>query len=476
MNEKLLCIHGHFYQPPRQDVLTGVIPEEMGTLPYHNWNEKIHAECYKPNADLGNFEHMSFNIGPTLFQWMESYDPATYQKIIQQEKNNFKKNGVGNGMAQPYNHTIMPLAKTEDKITQIEWGIADYKHRFGHAPAGMWLPEAAVDNETLALVATHGIQYTILAPWQAEKTNAEVNHPYVVRTGKTKSIVVFFYHMELSTRISFDPGATSNADTFTTNFIVPQYKNGVIANQDQLLTIASDGELYGHHQKFRDRFLARLLDGSTLDRKIIIDYPGLYLQNHPVTEEMQIKENTSWSCYHGINRWYKECGCTPGATWKEPMRNGLNVIGGMLDVTYTWFMEQLGLDPWKVRNQYIHFMLGEITWKQFMARSVRKQLSERDELNLKTILEAQIARQWMFTSCGWFFDEFDRIEPRNNVGYTAQAVYLVEKATKQTLYPAALDELRNIKSTRTKATAKEVFQETYLRCQARDEEFLRYVI
>lgn len=476
MNEKNLCVHGHFYQPPRQDVITGKIPEETGAAPYHNWNEKIHAECYKPNADQGNFEKISFNLGPTLFQWMESYDAVTYQKIIAQDRHNFDLYGVGNAMAQPYNHTILPLAKREDKITQIAWGIADYLHRFQHAPAGMWLPEAAVDAETLDLLAEQGIRYTILAPWQTDTPDLDVSQPYLVYTSSGKSLAVFFYQMDLSTRVSFDPSATVNADAFTAHFVQPQYRNGVPNTPDQLLMIASDGELYGHHQKFRDRFLTRLLDGSTRDRHIRIRFPGEYLQDHWPTQECHILDNTSWSCRHGVERWRGECDCTPGATWKAAMRQALDVITGMLDAVYAEFMENQGLDPWEMRNQYIHFMLAEQTWQEFLAATTGRTFFKQEEQKLQIILEAQIARQWMFTSCGWFFDEFDRIEPRNNIGYAAQAVYLVEKATGKTLFPAAMDELRAVHSSRTELTAQEVFQGTYLRCEDRDAEFLRYIL
>lgn len=476
MNEKNLCIHGHFYQPPRQDVLTGKIPEETGTSPHHNWNEKIHAECYKPNADLGNFEKISFNLGPTLFQWMESYDPVTYQKIIEQERKNFETYGVGNGMAQSYNHTILPLATRADKITQIEWGLADFRRRFKHDPAGMWLPEAAVDAETLDLLAERGIQYTILAPWQADCAGMDVSKPYRVETSSGRSIAVFFYQMELSTRVSFDPAATSNADAFAANFVQPSFRNGLPETPDQLLMIASDGELYGHHQKFRDRFLARLLDGSTQDRHIQIMYPGLYLLKHPVEATCKVHDFTSWSCHHGVERWRTDCGCTPGSTWKAPMRRALDVIAGMLDLTYASFMEHLGLDPWICRNEYIHYMIGEMSWNEFLTLKVNQPVVGADEMRLKMVMDAQIARQWMFTSCGWFFDEFNRIEPRNNIGYAAQAVYLIEKATGETLFPAALDQLRSVASTRTYLTAGEVFQETYSRCQDRDAEFLRYAL
>jgi alpha-amylase/alpha-mannosidase (GH57 family) len=476
MNEKNLCVHGHFYQPPRQDVLTGRIPEETGTVPYHNWNEKIHAECYKPNAELRNFEKISFNLGPTLFQWMEKYDPVTYQSIIEQESQNFRRNGVGNGMAQPYNHTILPLAKREDKITQIEWGIADFKRRFNHDPAGMWLPEAGVDSESLDLMAEYGIQYTILAPWQADTSQLDISHPYRVETPGGKSMVVFFYNMELSTRVSFDPSATTDADAFATQYVSPQFRNGLAGTADQLQMIASDGELYGHHQQFRDRFLARLLDGATQERRIQIQYPGLYIRSHEVTEVIKIRENTSWSCHHGVERWKTDCGCTPGSTWKEPMRNALNLISEMIDLIYTQWMEGIGLDARRIRNEYIHFMLGELSWNEFLTFHVDKPVVGEEEIKLKLILEAQVPRQWMFTSCGWFFDEFNRIEPRNNIGYAAQAIYLIEKATKQPLFPAAVDILRDVISTRTYLTAVDVFKDTYVRCQDRDSEYLRYVI
>ena len=205
MSLRAISIHGHFYQPPREDPISGLIPKEMGAAPYGNWNERIHAECYLPNTLLGNFEKISFNIGPTLFSWMKTYDPSATRSIVAQDAANIRQNGVGNAIAQAYHHTILPLATREDKITQVEWGIADFEYQFGHRPIGMWLPETAVDLETLNILAEHGIEFTILAPWQAESDHLDVTEPYRVALSAGKSINVFFYHQGLSTAVSFNP-------------------------------------------------------------------------------------------------------------------------------------------------------------------------------------------------------------------------------------------------------------------------------
>ena len=202
MSNHAFTVHGHFYQPPREDPLTGKIPHEPGATPYLNWNERIHDHDYKPNAVLGNFERISFNVGPTLLDWMAEYDPRTVQQIVEQDRWNIERNGIGNAIAQSYNHTILPLASREDKITQVRWGIADFAHRFGHAPLGMWLPETAVDEETLQILADNKILFTILAPWQADTNLLDTSQPYQVPLKNNKSISVFFYDQDLSTRVS----------------------------------------------------------------------------------------------------------------------------------------------------------------------------------------------------------------------------------------------------------------------------------
>ena len=314
---KALCVHGHFYQPPREDPLTGEIPVEPGAAPYRNWNERIHAECYRPNAELGNFAKISFNVGPTLMNWMYAYDPVTYSRIIAQDRSNLEKYGIGNAMAQPYHHTILPLSSRLDKITQVTWGISDFVHRFGHRPAGMWIPETAVDYETLDVLAEQGILYTLLAPWQAAESRLDTTHPYQVELLSGRTITVFFYDQDLSTRVSFDPGATANADGFVSNIIIPKYRNESYEGaNNQFFILASDGELYGHHQPFRDKFLAHLVTGASTQRGIEMTYPGRWLKSHTVVDSMIIRDNTSWSCYNGVTRWMGECRCTPGSTWK----------------------------------------------------------------------------------------------------------------------------------------------------------------
>ena len=325
------CIHGHFYQPPREDPLTGEIPVEPGALPYHNWNERIHEQCYRPNAVQGNFEHISFNLGPTLLNWMEASDPRTVAQIVEQDRSNVHKYGVGNAMAQAYTHTILPLASRADKVIQIGWGIADFERRFGHKPAGMWLPETAVDDETLEVLVEHGIKFTILAPWQAEEPDLNPTQPYWAELPGGKRIAVFFYNQDLSTRVSFDPGSTTNADAFLTNFLLPKYSNNGHSNEPQLVMIASDGELYGHHQPFRDKFLAYLMGGAMRGKPVRATYPGRWLKEYPPARSIRIRKFTSWSCHHGVTRWMGPCGCTPHGEWKTAERQAFSEIGRMLD-------------------------------------------------------------------------------------------------------------------------------------------------
>jgi len=465
MPVKAFCIHGHFYQPPREDPLTGVIPIETGAAPYSNWNERIHAECYVPNAELGNFARISYNVGPTLMNWMAGKDPVTYARIIAQDRENYDRHGVGNAMAQSYNHTILPLANRLGKITQIRWGIADFQFRFGHRPHGMWLPETAIDTETLTILVDEGIEYTVLAPWQAVEYHGDSSLPCWVDLPGKRRIVVFFYNQDLSTRVSFDPGATSNADKFLTDTLVPRYKSKSEVDGPQLYLLASDGELYGHHQKFRDKFLDYLLDGAVNSYGIELTYPGLWLKEHPPTQTVKICENTSWSCHHGVTRWMGDCDCTPGSKWKAPLRKGLSQLAGLLDNIYFNAMSSFVCDPWDLRHQYIHVILGQISVADFVQTAVGRSLAEADLEQISLLLAAQYERQRMFTSCGWFFDEFDRIEPRNNVAYAAQAVWLTFKATGIDLTGQAQEFLKNVKSSRTGLKGDVVFSQKYLKAK-----------
>jgi len=451
MSIRSLCIHAHFYQPPREDPFTGIIPPEAGASPYQNWNEKILNECYRPNAELGNFERISFNIGPTLFSWMNSTDQETCRLIIAQDKANFQRFGVGNAIAQAYNHTILPLATRQDKETQIAWGIADFIHKYGRKPQGMWLPETAIDLETLTVLAENGIEFTILAPWQADSQSLDPTEPYRVSLPSGQAITIFFYHQELSTSVSFIPSLTTNADQFANQKVTTHFNaEKMQKDEPQLLMIASDGELYGHHQHFRDRFLARLVNGASMHAGIEVTYPALWLKHHPPKRTMSIHERTSWSCHHGVQRWMGECDCAAGdGRWKAYLRQGLNRLAGALNTIYVEQVRDLGIDPWELRKAYIQVILGNTQMDELAGRLARKLLDKELINRLHLLLEAQRERQRMFTSCGWYFEDFSRIEPRNNVAYAARAVNLMCQATGIDLSAQITADLRFVKSQAT---------------------------
>lgn len=459
MTNKAICVHGHFYQPPREDPLTGIIPVEPGAYPYRNWNERIHAECYRPNAELENFKQISFNIGPTLFSWMVTHDNLTCQQIIKQDRDNVQQLGVGNAIAQAYNHTILPLASSSDKVIQIYWGIADFVHRFQRPPQGMWLPETAVDDETLTILANHGIEYTILAPWQAAADNIDITEPYLVKLPGERTITVFFYERDLSGRISFESSSTENADRFAEHELFPLYHNEKGKNSHpQILLLASDGELYGHHKPFREQFLSHLLDGASTSHGITPTFPGYWLRQHPPRQTTFIRERTSWSCHHGIARWKEGCACSRlDGKWKLHLRAALDRLSRALDQVYFDSTYPLVSKPRFLRQQYIHAILGEIKTADLINESAVRVLKTDQILRISLLLESQRERQRMFTSCGWFFDDFDRIEPKNNLAYAAQAVRLARIATGEDLAPQTIMDLKHVVSPRTGQRADNVF-------------------
>ncbi len=458
MQNRALCVHAHFYQPPREDPLTGEIPAEISAAPYQNWNQRIHAECYKPNADLRNYEHISFNIGPTLAQWMDTHAPATFYEIVAQDRANVRRYGIGNAMAQAYNHTILPLDARKDKVTQVYWGVSDFRHRFGRPPRGMWLPEAAADLETLEVLALHGIDYTILAPWQAASDDIDYAEPYLVNLPDQRKIAIFFYERDLSARVSFDPIATSNADLFASDILLNAFHKGKLAQgKPELILVASDGELYGHHQSFRDRFLSRLVDGASSSLGIEPTYPALWLQRFPPGEEIGIRDFTSWSCHHGIERWRGACPCAPAGEWKEHVRRAFDKLAAALDQLYLDVTSPHVPDPWGLRNLYIHVLLGQMTLDDLIGNVAVRTLTSQQRRRIQLMLSAQRERQRMFTSCGWFFDEFDRIEPRNNLAYAAQAAHLAGLATGIDLREIVQTDLSQVFSQETQQHADQLF-------------------
>ncbi|NWJ48192.1 MAG: DUF3536 domain-containing protein [Chloroflexi bacterium] len=471
-----ICIHGHFYQPPRENPFTGLIPPEPGAEPYANFNDKITAECYSPNAKLNNYRNISFNFGPTLAAWLEKNDPVTYRNVIQADSSNVEKYGYGNALAQVYNHVIMPLARPEDMRVQIEWGIADFQRRFGHLPEGMWLAEAAVNSTVLELLADCGIKFTILAPWQAYHDSVETidplehqleqtrlrsnvlgslshqfhqderlqwaasvalehaiipetfdpNEPYEVTLRNGKSIIVFFYNAPLSGGVSFDHGATSDADSFVKNWIAPQVNlDKLERGVDQLITIATDGELYGHHKSYRDLFLKRLVEHSIEAAGFNVTFPSHWLRTHPPRRKIRILENTSWSCFHGVKRWGEGCDCTPGDTsWKKYLRLAFNVLGMEADRLFNENSPKLFVDPNAALREWLQVYLGFQNENDFAPIHLRLP-SDKNMEAARRLLMAQIYKHQMYTSCAWFFEDIDRIEPRNALAAAAITIRLL---------------------------------------------------
>jgi hypothetical protein len=463
-----LCIHGHFYQPPREDPISDIIPDETGAEPYPNWNSRILAECYRPNALAGNFEKISFNIGPTLFRWLEKKDPDTANRVIQQESQNFTKYGVGNGMAQGYNHVILPLASHRDKVTQIVWGVADFVYHFGHQPSGFWLPEAAVDIETLSVLSDCGLEFTILAPWQADAEVVDTAHPYLVDLpGGRKPFTVFFYDRGLSTSVSFQPASTVNGDDFLER--VKQNQNG---SKSDVTLVASDGELYGHHQPYRDLFLTYILNQGAYSNNIDLTYPGLWMRKNPASETVKIHDRTSWSCHHGVARWGDGCECTPNPAWKAHFRLALNQLAESLDKVYEAYLSQYTDKCWEIRDAYVQVLGGRTDHETLISSFVDQKLSKKEYLKISQLLDAQYERQRMFTSCGLYFEDFHRIEPQNNVAYAAMAVWLTKIATGVSLEENALQLFRPVRSQRSGLRADTVFSQTWIRANDLIEELM----
>jgi len=448
-------VHGHFYQPSREDPLTGLIPDEPGASPYPNWNEYIYERCYRPNAEMGNFLKISFDVGPTLLQWLEKYKPNTYQQILDQERENFQLYHTSNAMAQSYYHIILPLASSRDKLTQILWGIQDYEHRFGHAPQGLWLPETAVDIETLEILADQEIQFTILAPWQADVENLNTNKPYQVELPSGNSIAVFFYDGYLSGQVSFYFSATRNADEFIRDHVMAAFHGE--DGTEKLVLIASDGELYGHHMRFRDKFLSYLLDGATNSVGLKVIFPGQWIQNLPIEDSMPIRPDTSWSCHHGVERWRQVCGDAPLATWKAPLRNALNKFAEVVDQIYLDFTQPFINEPWELRDEYIKVLLGKITISGLIHDHMNRKNKTVPTEKIGMLLDAEDNRMKMFASDAWFFEDFDRIEPRNTIQYAAYSAWLVNQATGKDTFSTLKDDLSQAISLDGKISGDAVF-------------------
>ncbi len=457
--ERYICIHCHFYQPPRENPWLESVEIQDSAYPFHDWNERITSECYAPNLAsrtvngygritdiVSNYSRISFNFGPTLLAWMSTFAPAVYEGILEADRLSVsQRSGHGNALAQVYNHIIMPLANARDKRTQVIWGIRDFRKRFGREPEGMWLAETAVDLETLEHLAGGGILFTILAPHQAMKVRKigsgkwkdvtegriDPTRPYVVRLPSGRRITVFFYDGPISNAIAFERLLKSGED------LAMRLVSGFRADRNwtQLMHVATDGETYGHHHRFGDMALAFALHHVEKKRLARLTNYGEFLERFPPTHEVKIHENTSWSCAHGIERWRSDCGCNSGGhggwnqAWRRPLRKALDWLRDELARAY---MENAGRylrDPWAARNDYIDVILDRSveTVDDFFAKHGRRVLAADERTLVLKLLESQRHALLMYTSCGWFFDEISGIETVQIIQYAGRAIQLISE-------------------------------------------------
>lgn len=459
--EKYICIHGHFYQPPRENAWLEVIEVQDSAHPYHDWNERISAECYGPNTAsrilndngvitniINNYSRISFNFGATLLSWMEYNDRETYDAILEADRLSVESfGGHGSALAQVYNHMIMPLATTRDKETQIIWGIRDFIHRFNRAPEGMWLAETAVDTESLELLARHNIKFTVLAPrqakafrkigdiqWTLADKGIDTRRPYVYSLPSGRSIVLFFYDGDISQGVAFD-GLLNDGRKLADRLTSRLDKN---ATEPQLSHIATDGETYGHHHKHGDMALAFCLDYIERNSRAKLTNYAQFLSLCPPAYEIQVHENSSWSCVHGIERWRNDCGCNTGGKptwnqrWRKPLREGLDWLRDELAKIFEKEGAAIFKDPWNARNEYINVILqrNDDTIRKFIDEHCSQTVEPPQVLRL---MEVQRNTMLMYTSCGWFFDEVSGIETTQIMQYACRAMQLVSQISEVNL-------------------------------------------
>ena len=462
MKEKYICIHGHFYQPPRENPWLNKVEIQDSAYPYHDWNHRINAECYRRNSAsrilnsegkiediINNYAWMSFNMGPTLLGWMENEAPESYEAILEADRESQERfSGHGSALAQAYNHLIMPLANERDQETQVIWGIEDFKSRFNRYPEGMWLGETAANTSSLEMLAKHGIKFTILSPYQAKRvrkigttewkdaTNAKVDpkKPYVCNLPSGRKISLFFYDGPASQGVAFE-GLLDNGERFASRL------EGTFTDADevQLVHIATDGESYGHHHTKGEMALSYCLHNIAEDEDFKLTIYGEFLEKFPPEYEVEILENTSWSCSHGVDRWRDDCGCNTGGNsgwnqeWRGPLRDSFDWVREKLIDLYEKELGHFSSKPWEVRNNYIKVILNrnEDNVNQFFKENFEKELSEDEKVKILKLLEMQYHAMLMYTSCGWFFDEVTGIESMQDIFYATRAIQLAEDVSDQ---------------------------------------------
>ena len=466
---RFVCVHGHFYQPPRENPWLETVEVQESAAPYHDWNDRITAECYAPNGAsriqnleneivriVNNYARMSFNFGPTLLSWLHEKAPRAYHMILEADKTSAARyGGHGSAVAQVYNHIIMPLASTRDALTQIRWGIADFEHRFGRRPEGMWLAETACNRHVLDLMAGEGIKYTILAPVQCarvrrlppeeaagqqawtETANASCDstQPYLVRLDEGRSIAVFFYDGPGSRAIAFE-GLLDSGEKFASRLMGIFNTPSNSGHPARLSHVATDGESYGHHHKHGEMALSFAMHTIEEQGLATLTNYGEFLERFPPTWEAEVAEDTSWSCAHGVERWRSDCGCNGGKPgwnqrWSTPLRAALDYLRDATAPLAEKLAEGLVKDFWAARDAYIHVILsrenpaksaGAI--RRFLHHHAARSLTPAERTTVLELMELERHTQLMYTSCGWFFDEISGIETVQIIAYAGRVLQL----------------------------------------------------
>ena len=477
--DRYVCVHCHFYQPPRENPWLEAIELQDSAFPFHDWNERISAECYGPNAFsrvlggdgrieeiVNNYSRISFNFGPTLLSWMEERAPAVYRAILEGDRNSREAfSGHGSALAQGYNHIILPLANARDKGTQVRWGIRDFTHRFGRPPEGLWLPETAADVATLEVLAAERIRFTILAPRQASKVRRmgsrdwrdvidggiDPTIPYVLRLPSKRKIVLFFYDGPISQGVAFER-LLDNGE-FLANRLM-----GAFSDQrpwpQQLVHIATDGETYGHHHAHGEMALSRALRLLDANPEVCVTNYGEHLERFPPTHEVRIIDNSSWSCVHGVDRWRSNCGCNAGGRpewnqeWRGPLREALDWLRDAIVPLFEGEGRKVFKDPWAAREEYISVILdrSDASVDRFLGKHAAGELTpERKTLALQ-LMEIQRQAMLMYTSCGWFFDELSGIEAVQVLQYSGRVIQLTREIFGDTVEAGFQERLERAKS------------------------------
>ena len=480
-----VCIHGHFYQPSRENPFGGSIVEPSAG-PYVNWNARIDEECYRANTEaavlgedgevvrrVSNYEWISFDFGPTLLDWLENHDRTTYGAIIDSDRRSTERfSGHGSAMAQAYNHTILPLSNARDKRTQVRWGIADFQHRFGREPEGMWLPEAAVDLETLEILVDEGILFTVLSPYQAasvrdaedEWTDAyggkiDTRLPYAVELPAGKAISVFFYNGSISKDIAFD-GLLHDGRILAKRLNQAfQDPSGI----SMLVNVATDGETYGHHHPHGEMALARAIIDLQEDPEVSITNYAEFLSANPPDRVVRIIENSSWSCPHGVERWRSDCGCQTGIhpdwhqRWRRPLRRSLDFLRDRAIGHFEVLGAELFEDPWAARDDYIEVILdGEA--ETFLRLHGRRGLDKEERRRAIGLLEIQRQAMLMYTSCGWFFEDVTGLETVIVLRHAGRLIGLTREIMGVDMEPEFLRLLEEASSNTGRRTGRDVYE------------------